>query len=60
MVFGNSESLWSCDTYQFEDYTKVVADRFDPEKEDRRCREVFPLDCKKALAIMFEIAQKPV
>ena len=59
-MFGNSGSLWSCYTYQFEDYTKLVADRFDPEEEDRRRRKVFPLDCKKALAIMFEIAQKPV
>jgi len=57
MVFGSSESLWSCDTYQFRDYAKVVADRFDPEKKARRRREVFPRDCEKALAMGARIAQ---
>jgi multimeric flavodoxin WrbA len=28
-IFGHSESLMSYDTYQFKDYSKVVADRFD-------------------------------
>lgn len=44
-IFGYSESLCSYDTYQFEDYSKVFAPRFDPEKKARRRREVFPLDC---------------
>ena len=35
-IFGHSESLCSFDTYQFEDYSKVVASRFDPEKKARR------------------------
>ncbi|MGZ4857448.1 MAG: flavodoxin family protein [Methanobacteriaceae archaeon] len=47
-IFGTSESLCSYDTYQFEDYSKVFAPRFDPEKKARRRREVFPLDCAKA------------
>jgi hypothetical protein len=58
MVFGASESLCSCDTYQFKDYSKVVADRFDPEKKARRRQEVFPQDCEKALAIGARFAQK--
>ncbi len=33
MVFGVSESLYSFDTLQFKDYSKVVADCFDPEKK---------------------------
>ena len=48
IVFGGSESLFSFDTYQFKDYSKVVADRFDPEKKAKRRKEVFPLDCEKA------------
>ena len=36
MVFGASESLCCFDTYQFKDYSKVVADRFDTEKKARR------------------------
>jgi multimeric flavodoxin WrbA len=47
-IFGASESLCSYDTYQFEDYSKVFAPRFDPEKKAQQRREVFPLDCAKA------------
>lgn len=49
MIFGNSEYLACFDTYQFEDYGKVYAPRFDPEKKAKRRAEVFPLDCKRAL-----------
>lgn len=48
MIFGASESLYSFDTYQFDDYSKVVADRFDSEKKAKRRKEVFPKDCEKA------------
>ncbi len=48
MIFGASESLISSDTYQFEDYSKVVSDRFDPAKKAKRRAEVFPQDCEKA------------
>jgi multimeric flavodoxin WrbA len=51
MVFGASEFLCSFDTYQFDDYNKVVADRFNPEKKMRRRQEVFPKDCEKAFAL---------
>ncbi len=48
LLFGHTESLFSCDTYQFEDYAKVVADRFDSEHKAKQRREVFPKDCEKA------------
>ena len=48
MIFGVSESLFSFDTYQFKDYSKVVGGLFDPEKKAKRRKEVFPLDCEKA------------
>ena len=48
MTFGALETLFSFDTYQFEDYSKVVADRFDPKEKAKRRKEVFPNDCKKA------------
>ena len=48
LLFGGSESLFCFDTYQFSDYSKVDADRFDPGKKARRREEVFPEDCKKA------------
>jgi len=47
-IFGYSESLYSTDTYQFDDYSKYVADRFDPEEKAKRRAEVFPQDCEKA------------
>ena len=47
-IFGESESLMSYDTLQFEDYSKMYAPRFDPEQKAKRRAEVFPLDCEKA------------
>jgi multimeric flavodoxin WrbA len=48
MIFGSSEYIFSLDTYQFNDYSKVVATRFDPEKKQQRRKEIFPKDCEKA------------
>jgi multimeric flavodoxin WrbA len=48
LVFGNSESLCSFDTYQFDDYSKVFASRWDAEKKAKRRAEVFPDDCRCA------------
>ena len=47
-IFGESEYMCSFDTYQFDDYSKVMATRFDPVKKKQRHDEVFPLDCQKA------------
>lgn len=47
-IFGISETLVSCDTYQFDDYSQYVADRFDAVKKARRRKEIFPLECQKA------------
>jgi multimeric flavodoxin WrbA len=58
-IFGVSESLCSYDTYQFEDYSKMFAPRFDPEKKARRRREVFPVDCDKAFEMGVRLARKP-
>jgi hypothetical protein len=54
VIFGSSESIFSFDTYQFEDYSKVVAERFDPAKKAKRRKEIFPKDCEKA----FEMGAK--
>ena len=50
-IFGSSETLCSYDTYQFEDYSKYVAPRFDPLKKAKRRAEVFPKDCENAFAM---------
>ncbi len=47
-IFGSSETLLCFDTWQFDDYSKVVADRFDAAKKAKRREEVFPKDCAKA------------
>jgi multimeric flavodoxin WrbA len=58
MLFGSSESLCSFDTYQFEDYSKVVADLFDAEEKAKRREEVFPKDCEKAFEMGVRLATK--
>lgn len=47
-IFGSAEALFSFDTYQFKDYSKVLATRFDAEHKAKRRKEVFPEDLKKA------------
>jgi len=47
-IFGSCESFFVTDTLQFNDYSKYVAPRFDPEAKKERHREQFPLECKKA------------
>lgn len=56
-MFGQSEFLISSDTYQFEDYSKVVAPRFDPEKKLKRRKEIFPGDCQKAFDMGVRLAR---
>ncbi len=58
IIFGASESLFSFDTYQFKDYSKVVSNRFDPEKKAKRRKEVFPNDCEKAFERGSRFAKK--
>ena len=48
MIFGASEYICSFDTYQFDDYSKVLSSRFDPEKKAQRRKEIFPKDCEQA------------
>lgn len=48
LLFGSLETLYSFDTYQFKDYSKVFAERFDPELKARRRKEIFPKDLEKA------------
>ena len=56
-IFGASESFYCFDTYQFKDYSAVVADRFDPEEKSKRRQEVFPLDCEKAFQMGARLVQ---
>jgi multimeric flavodoxin WrbA len=55
-IFGESEYMCSFDTCQFDDYSKVLATRFDPAKKKKRHEEVFPLDCRKAFEMGARLA----
>lgn len=50
-IFGHAETLYCYDTFQFEDYSKMDAPRFDPDAKAKRRRDVFPQDCEKAYAM---------
>lgn len=58
IIFGSGETLLSFDTYQFEDYSKVVAPRFDPVQKLKRRKEIFPQDCQKAFEMGVRLAAK--
>ena len=47
-TFGESESLFVTDTYQFDDYSKYETSAYNVEEKSKRRKEVFPEDCKKA------------
>lgn len=52
-IFGETQSLFVTDTYQFEDYSRYETSAFNAEDKANRRREVFPEDCRKA----FEMGQ---
>lgn len=54
---GEVETLCSTDTYQFEDYSKYVADMFDVEEKLKRHKEVFPVDLEKAYEMGVSFAE---
>lgn len=46
--FGHSETLYACDTYQFNDYSRYAMTVFKEEDKRRHRDEHFPLDLKNA------------
>lgn len=48
IILGKAESLMSYETYQFEDYSKVVADGIDEAQRRKHREEIFPIDCENA------------
>ena len=57
MISGASEYICSFDTYQFDDYSKVVSGRFDPKKKAQRRKEIFPKDCEQAFGFGARFAE---
>ena len=57
-TFGDTEIMCSMNTYQFNDYTKYEAERFDINEKER-CRELeFPKDIEKAFNIGANLVDK--
>lgn len=57
MLFGSGESLFSYDTYQFKDYSQVLATRFNEEQKAKRRKEVFPDDLNNAFEMGVKFAK---
>ena len=54
--FGNSETLYACDTYQFSDYSRYAMTVFKEEDKRRHRDEHFPIDLQNA----YELGKKLV
>ncbi len=57
-LFGSCESLFSYETLQFEDYSKVVFSYCDPAERIARRKTVFPKDCERAYDLGKRLIQK--
>ena len=57
-VFSHTETLLSCDTYQFSDYSLYESTIFDAAAKKRRFDEVFPRDCEAAFQMGVRLAQE--
>jgi multimeric flavodoxin WrbA len=47
-LLGYCETLYSCDTYQYNDYSKMDCNMFDEEKKAQQREKRFPIDMKNA------------
>ena len=56
-IFGESESLFVTDTYQFDDYSRYESTLFSVEEKAKRRKEEFPKDCQKAFEMGVRFAQ---
>lgn len=45
---GTCQTLWSCNTYQFDDYDKYDVNMFDMESKEKALKEQFPKDLEAA------------
>lgn len=55
---GETRSMYSVDTLQFDDYSLYVCDAFDPTAKAKRRKEEFPKDCAKAYELGAWLAGK--
>ncbi len=57
-IVGSLETLYSVNAYQFDDYTKYEADRFDAPARKKIHDEQFPIECQKAFDMGVRFATK--
>ncbi len=57
-IVGSLETLYSVSAYQFDDYSKYEADRFDAPARKMIHDEQFPIDCQKAFDMGVRFATK--
>ena len=57
-LLGSGEVLYCCDTWQFDDYSKYHAGRFDVQAKAKRREEQFPIDKKNAYELGKRMAVK--
>ena len=57
--FGSCETLCCYETLQFEDYSKVASEYFDPKQREERRRTIFPEDCRKAFELGARLVSSP-
>lgn len=56
LFHGNSEILISNDTYQFNDYSKYEASKFNEPHKAKVKKEQFPVDCRNAFEMGVRLA----
>ena len=56
LMLGPVESLYSFDTCQVDDYSKVRIESFDPIHKAQRRQEAFPQDCQRAYELGTRLA----
>jgi hypothetical protein len=57
-VFGASETLYSCDTYQFVDYSRYDMNLFDEAAKRAHRDAQFPIDLANARALGNRLVEK--
>ncbi|MBP3848159.1 MAG: flavodoxin family protein [Pyramidobacter sp.] len=60
MLFGYSETLYSCDTMQFTDYSRYDVTLFDGDHKAQHREEQFPKDLQNAFDLGKRLVQKAV
>jgi multimeric flavodoxin WrbA len=55
-AFGHAESMYSFDTCQFRNYSRILSDVFDPVHKQQRREKAFPKDCQRAFDLGARLA----